>query len=419
MHNGGQRESMERNRIRVQHDGALLIPADIASRFGFRAGDELTFVPGENFLHIRRSVSHLARVNIELTNQCNLSCRTCIRHVWDEPAGIMDEEIFGRILRSIRPLEQMPMMFFGGFGEPLSHPRVLEYVQRAHDSGCRTELITNGILLSKDTLDGLCEAGLDFLWVSIDGASPESYADVRQGDALPLVLDNLKELRRLRFFGHKRIPELGIAFVAMKRNIKDLPEVVKIGIRLGAKKFSISNVLAYNEELKNEMLYMQALSNSDKKICDIYMPRIDATDGVMEGFSKLFRMFEWTDFASGDSPGRVSSCPFILKGSTSVRWDGKVSPCLPLLHSYDSYLGPLVRRSQEYFVGSLKSCDLLDLWSSQDYRAFRERVMEFDFAPCSLCSSCELAEKNLEDCFGNVHPACGGCLWAHGLIQCP
>jgi len=26
---------------------------------------------------------------------------------------------------------------------------------------------------------------------------------------------------------------------------------------------------------------------------------------------------------------------------------------------------------------------------------------------------------NLEDCFGNSAPTCGGCLWAQGLIQCP
>jgi hypothetical protein len=30
-----------------------------------------------------------------------------------------------------------------------------------------------------------------------------------------------------------------------------------------------------------------------------------------------------------------------------------------------------------------------------------------------------LAEANLEDCLGNTAPACGGCLWAQGVIQCP
>jgi hypothetical protein len=30
-----------------------------------------------------------------------------------------------------------------------------------------------------------------------------------------------------------------------------------------------------------------------------------------------------------------------------------------------------------------------------------------------------MADENLEDCFGSPTPACGGCLWAQGFIQCP
>ena len=35
------------------------------------------------------------------------------------------------------------------------------------------------------------------------------------------------------------------------------------------------------------------------------------------------------------------------------------------------------------------------------------------------CAGPNRAEANLEDCRGNVLPACGGCLWAQGVIQCP
>jgi hypothetical protein len=28
-------------------------------------------------------------------------------------------------------------------------------------------------------------------------------------------------------------------------------------------------------------------------------------------------------------------------------------------------------------------------------------------------------ERYEEDCYGNTFPACGGCLWAQGVIQCP
>ena len=30
-----------------------------------------------------------------------------------------------------------------------------------------------------------------------------------------------------------------------------------------------------------------------------------------------------------------------------------------------------------------------------------------------------ILDGNEEDCLGNVFPACGSCLWAQGLIQCP
>jgi hypothetical protein len=38
---------------------------------------------------------------------------------------------------------------------------------------------------------------------------------------------------------------------------------------------------------------------------------------------------------------------------------------------------------------------------------------------CRTCNSCDLPDINNEDCFGNVHPACGGCLWSQGFVQCP
>ncbi len=72
-----------------------------------------------------------------------------------------------------------PTVFLGGFGEPLFHSNILEMVWGAKKQGTSAQLITNGTLLSKEISKGLIEAELDFLWVSIDGASAESYADVR------------------------------------------------------------------------------------------------------------------------------------------------------------------------------------------------------------------------------------------------
>jgi MoaA/NifB/PqqE/SkfB family radical SAM enzyme len=109
----------------------------------------------------------------------------------------------------------------------------------------------------------------------------------------------------------------------------------------------------------------------------------------------------------------------VRKGSTSVRWDGQVSPCLALLHAHTSYLDRKERRVQAFSVGSLRDSSLASIWQSDAYRALRARLADFDFSPCVSCNSCELSESNQEDCFGNTAPTCGGCLWGQGFIQCP
>jgi hypothetical protein len=59
------------------------------------------------------------------------------------------------------------------------------------------------------------------------------------------------------------------------------------------------------------------------------------------------------------------------------------------------------------------------LRNNRGYVAYRQRVQNFAFAPCTACGGCDLSEANLEDCLGNEFPVCGGCLWAQAVIQCP
>jgi len=70
-------------------------------------------------------------------------------------------------------------------------------------------------------------------------------------------------------------------------------------------------------------------------------------------------------------------------------------------------------------IGDIHEKNILDIWNDDIYKALRKRLQDFDFSPCAFCNSCEMANENLEDCFGNVQPTCGGCLWARGLIRCP
>ena len=372
--------------------------------------------------------SRLAKIYIEPTNQCNLACRTCIRNTWDNDAtGKMSSGVFARAIEELRAFSPPPAIFFGGFGEPLFHPEIVEMVSQAKTLGSTVELITNATLLSPELSRQLIRAGLDMLWVSLDGATQESYADIRLGAALPQILDNLASFRNTLYAegdvgdccGFTPKTQLGIVFVAMKRNIADLPAVMDIGRRFGADNFLVTNILPYDREMVDEALYYRALGSS--RCGYLQLPVMDIDDVTYAPIYQAIHNMN-VSLRGIHSEHRRNYCPFIASGAGAISWQGNLSPCLPLLHGHTSYLGYLhfdEHFSREWIIGNVAEQNLLELWNSPEHLAFRERVQAFDFSPCATCGSCDLSEKNEEDCFGNTFPTCGSCLWAQGVIQCP
>ena len=407
----------------VDEQGRLVLPAEVAAWLGLIAGAQVRLEPMRNGVRLHRPVTHLAKLYIEPTNACNLDCATCFRHGWDEPIGRMSEAAFDAVLAGVAALDELPTVYFGGIGEPLSHRQTINWVARAHALGARTELITNGMLLNERLGRDLMDAGLDLLWVSIDGATPESYADVRLGAELAQVIANVARFSKMRKGGHHPRPELGIAFVAMKRNIADLPAVLRLGLELGAKQFSVSNVLPVTPELQDEVLYARARNNpayiNSPAVPSLNLPKMDINELTRAALFEAFQAGYNISYAGHNWAGASNVCNFIEGGSMSVAWTGDVSPCWPLMHTHISYLHGKPRVNHRHVVGSVLERSLLDLWLDPDYVDYRHRIQDFAFAPCTFCGGCELAEANQEDCLGNTAPVCGGCMWAQGVIQCP
>jgi MoaA/NifB/PqqE/SkfB family radical SAM enzyme len=414
----------------VDESGRLVLPASLVKKYGLNPGAKVRLEDNAHGVHMRRPVTQLARLYIEPTNRCNLDCITCIRHSWDEPLGEMSSTVFSRIVEGLKALPAPPSVFLGGLGEPLSHPHIVDMVKDLKSTGSFVELITNGTLLSKDLSKQLIDAGLDMLWVSLDGATPESYKDVRLGAAFPEVISNIQEFRHARWAKHLPTaldllcqPQLGVVFVAMKRNITDLPEVISLAGRLGAMHFLVTNVLPYTREMEVEVLYSRAVADaiytSAPLLRSLDFPKMDFGPTTREAFYHALRGDHSLTISGANFGERNNQCPFIEKGSMSFRWDGDASPCLALLHDHRAYVHKYERLLKRHTIGNVLGQSVADIWNQPDYLSFRKRIQAFNFSPCVLCGGCELFESNQEDCIGSPVPACGGCLWAQGIIRCP
>lgn len=407
----------------IDEHGRLIFPAEVVSRFGLQPGTRVRLDEGNNFVRIHRPITHLTKIYIEPTVSCNLDCITCFRHSWDQPDGRMDDETFEKIFAGLTQLDPIPCVYFGGIGEPLFHTKTVEWITKIKSLGARVEMITNGTLLTEKTIRKLVDAGLDMLWVSIDGATPQTYADVRIGAHLPQIISNLRKLTQIRKGGHFPQPEIGIAFLAMERNIADLPKVIRLGISLGAKSFSVSNIQPATAEMQADRLYTSTMRNiaylPSVVLPRLSLPKMDFNDQTRDALTQAFNSGCNVSFAGNNWGGANDVCNFVESGTMSIAWNGDVSPCWPLMHSHTSYLHGKPRLSKKHIIGNVKDRSIAELWLAPEYLAYRERLHNFAFAPCTFCGGCDLSEANEEDCLGNTSPTCGGCLWAQGIIQCP
>jgi MoaA/NifB/PqqE/SkfB family radical SAM enzyme len=209
----------------------------------------------------------------------------------------------------------------------------------------------------------------------------------------------------------------------MKKNASELKEIIHLGEKLGASQFFVTNLLAYSDEMSSETLYEKSLSHSSGRwegtLPQIFLPRMDFDGQIREDIMDLLMDGYPVRIAGNIINQNPYSCPFVARGAIVVRWDGEVSPCLPLLYEHTSIYKNWKRRSVPYSFGNIFLNSLSDIWNQSEYRELREHLLDMNFSPCVDCHTCEMSEDNLLDCSGYRHPTCGGCLWAQGVIQCP
>lgn len=101
---------------------------------------------------------------------------------------------------------------FTGGGEPTVHAEHLAIIGYAQQLGLQTGLVTNGVRLQ----DHPVFQALDWLRISLDAGTPETYQRVRASAAWPTVM------RNLRLAGTFQKPRVGVGFVVTRENYQEI-----------------------------------------------------------------------------------------------------------------------------------------------------------------------------------------------------
>ncbi len=392
-------------KVRADSKGCLVLPDEFLKQ-RHPANIEYWLDEREGDLILHACMPNARKLYIEPTTGCNLHCRTCIRNVWSDPETAMSMDTFGCIVESIAHLPNLTRVVFTGFGEPLTHPHILEMIQAVRERDVAVTVGSNGLPLDRAISRELIRLGVDRLVVSVDGVKPETYADVR-GAMLSQVLDNIRGLNEEKMRLGLLTPALGIEFVVLKSNVAELPDLTRLASRLNAARVLVSNVLCYTEEMRREMLY----GYEPQMPLEASGWPVQVGAWVLWGVLELPRM-HW---------GAERRCRFVGDRALVVGWDGGASPCYALSHNY-SYFAIDSRKKEvsRYILGNVHEQSLAEIWMSEEYVRFRSEVRVFHFPSCPDCDlreTCDLRGRN-EGCWG-WNPSCADCLWAQDIVKCP
>ncbi len=353
----------------------------------------------------RQPVSpEITRVYLELSTHCNLSCRHCMRNAMaDLKRAHFSAALLDRVLPMLSGLGGLERVVLLGFGEALCNPRFREIVSALRRLPCRIVLVTNALLLDADMSRFLVSLPLDEVWCSWDD-EPRGKGDMlRRGHDPASFRENLARLCDARA---KYAPSMtvGMQVVASARNVRHLPDIVRMGREAWAGSFIISNVFPYTEGAAQDILY-----SSGARGRELPAPAIrKAAGGAPVRFASM-------------NADVLRRCPFVERGTAFITVGGDVAPCPELAYTHPAWYFGSKRTHRRLEFGNVMRQDIGGIWDCGDFADFRKNFLYFDYPDCTFCVDPDMCwHRTVEsrDCHRNPGP-CGECLWAKGIVICP
>ena len=106
-----------------------------------------------------------ALYNIEVASDCNLRCFYCPSPHLRRVKQLMPDDVWERCLYWLKEFRQ-ESVHLNGLGEPLLHPKLVEWTAQAHRYVPKVHLSTNGVSMTPELAKGLKDAGLWYVTIS-------------------------------------------------------------------------------------------------------------------------------------------------------------------------------------------------------------------------------------------------------------
>jgi hypothetical protein len=152
-------------------------------------------------------------VQIESTNICNARCVFCPRDEMKRRQGVMDADLYRKVVDDCAALGIRHVRLHN-YGEPFVDRNLTGKVAYAKQRGiAEVGVISNGSLIDEQVAQGVIEAGLDAINISVDASGREVFERTRVGLKYDTVIANIERIVRIKREQRRTHPKLILSFV--------------------------------------------------------------------------------------------------------------------------------------------------------------------------------------------------------------
>lgn len=321
-------------------------------------------------------------LQIEPVGQCNLRCRMCAIQFRTDgpptgPPAFMEFDVFTRLLDQFPNLEELQLQ---GLGEPMMHPRFFDMVEYAVGRGVKVGTNTNATLMNAGRAERCVTSGLDQIQISIDGATAATYERIRVRARFDRVIANVEGLVAARRRLESASPRIRMVVVAMRENLRELPDLVRLAQRLAIDTVFVQHLCHDFGESSLPALYrpMRAFVESETltELDEEEVGRFfDEAHRVADDLGVDLRLPRIRPRLHPPGTPGPQRCQWPWRGAY-VSYQGLAMPCC------------MVSTPDRINFGNMAELGAEPVWNSEAYRAFRDALSTE--TPPSVCRSCSV-----------------------------
>ncbi|HPU30481.1 MAG TPA: radical SAM protein [Syntrophorhabdaceae bacterium] len=304
---------------------------------------------------------------IELTTRCPLRCTMCVKDTYRN--WYRKDMELDNFLKILPFLKYTRTVVLEGWGESLMHPHIIDIVSMVKKQGCEVGFVTSGFGLDELCMDKLLQAGIDFIGFSFSGGTSETHSSIRINSNFDYLLNTVKTLVRKNL----KKPKVHIVYLILKKNIHEMPTIVKVASYAGIKEVVFINITHITNKWQDSEKAFICRDEEEKAYKKTINNIIKETVKAAKKYNVKINLpnFFVTD---------VALCSENPLENLYISVDGKVSPCVylypPLENGFKRIFCGEEFKTNKLSFGNIFYEDIESIWNKAEYIAFRKRFYE-------------------------------------------